>query len=328
MIYCEICNHINNNPQITEMMKSKLLFAIALILATAQAWAASAVITANVESMNFGEVEIGYPVTQNFVVTGQNLNDNINLALEGRNTYFYQVTPEVITPEAAAAGATVTVKCLPVSQYIWPVNIVLTSTGADDVVIPLTADTFFPEVMFVNNQIQNFTAYAGQMVTRTGAIRFADAEVPTDPNQPVDRSNGEDGDVMLSAIPGGGIYSFKIEGIDKAHFSARIVKASTIANICTVAISYVPRYCGTHDATLKVTCSKAGVPTVTINLHGESTQVLGDLSGNGIIDIDDLSTMINWLLMGIRNTSIGDMNDDGEFNMDDLTTLINRLLNE
>lgn len=91
------------------MMKSKLLFAIALILATAQAWAASAVITANVESMNFGEVEIGYPVTQNFVVTGQNLNDNINLALEGRNTYFYQVTPEVITPEAAAAGATVTV---------------------------------------------------------------------------------------------------------------------------------------------------------------------------------------------------------------------------
>ena len=309
-------------------MKSKLLFAIALILATAQAWAASAVITANVESMNFGEVEIGYPVTQNFVVTGQNLNDNINLALEGRNTYFYQVTPEVITPEAAAAGATVTVKCLPVSQYIWPVNIVLTSTGADDVVIPLTADTFFPEVMFVNNQIQNFTAYAGQMVTRTGAIRFADAEVPTDPNQPVDRSNGEDGDVMLSAIPGGGIYSLKIEGVDKAHFSARIVKASTIANICTVAISYVPRYCGTHDATLKVTCSKAGVPTVTINLHGESTQVLGDLSGNGIIDIDDLSTMINWLLMGTRNTSIGDMNDDGEFNMDDLTTLINRLLNE
>ena len=328
MIYCEICNHINNNPQITEMMKSKLLFAIALILATAQAWAASAVITANVESMNFGEVEIGYPVTQNFVVTGQNLNDNINLALEGRNTYFYQVTPETITPEAAAAGATVTVKCLPVSQYIWPVNIVLTSTGADDVVIPLTADPAFPEVMFVNNRTEDFTAYAGQMVTRTGAIRFADAEIPTDPNQPVDRCNGEDGDVMLSAIPGGGIYSFKIEGIDKAHFSARIVKASTIANICTVAISYIPRYCGTHDATLKVTCSKAGVPTVTINLHGESTQVLGDLSGNGIIDIDDLSTMINWLLMGIRNTSIGDMNDDGEFNMDDLTTLINRLLNE
>ena len=72
------------------MMKSKLLFAIALILATAQAWAASAVITANVESMNFGEVEIGYPVTQNFVVTGQNLNDNINLALEGRNTKLMQ----------------------------------------------------------------------------------------------------------------------------------------------------------------------------------------------------------------------------------------------
>lgn len=311
------------------MMKSKLLFAIALIIQAAQVWAASAVITTNVQSLDFGEVEIGYPVTQTFVVNGQNLNGNINLALEGRNTYFYQVTPRVITPEAAVAGATVTVNCLPVSQYIWPVNVVLTSAGADDVAIQLTAVPAFPEAMFVNNQTEDFTAYAGQMVTHTGAIRFADAEVPTDPNQPVDRSNGnEDGDVMLSAIPGGGIYSFKIEGDDKSHFSARIVKSSAITNICTVAISYAPRYCGTHDATLKVTCTKAGVPTVTIHLHGQSTQVLGDLSGNGLIDIDDLSTMINWLLTGVRSTSIGDINDDGKFNMDDLSMLINRLLNE
>jgi hypothetical protein len=309
-------------------MKSKLLIAIALILATAQGWATSAVITPSVESLNFGEVEIGYPVTQNFVVTGQNLSDNINLALKGRNTYFYQVTPESITPEAAAAGVTVKVKCLPVSQYIWPVSVVLTSAGADDVDIPLTADPVFPEVMFVNNWTEDFTAYAGQMVTHTGSIRFADAEIPTDPNQPVDRFNSEDDDVMLCAIPGGGNYSLKIEGTDKSHFSARIVKASTIINICTVAISYVPRYCGTHDATLKVTCANAGVPMVTINLHGESTQVLGDLSDNGIIDIDDLSTMIDWLLTGVRNTSICDMNDDGVFNLDDVTTLIDHLLSE
>ena len=309
------------------MMKSKLLFAIALILAATQGWAASAVITASVENLNFGEVEIGYPVTQNFVVTGQDLSDNINLSLEGRNTYFYQVTPEVITPEAAAAGVTVKVKCLPVSQYIWPVDLVLSSNGANDVVIPLTADPFFPEVMFVNNRTEEFTAFVGQLVTRTGAIRFADAEVPTDPNQPVDRSNDEDGDVMLCAIPGGGSYSFQIEGADKIHFSARIVKASSIANICTVAISYSPRTCGTHDATLKVNCIKAGAPTVTVKLHGESTEILGDLSGNGIIDMDDLSTMINWLLIGNRS-SLGDINDDGVFNMDDVTTLINRLITE
>ena len=327
MFYSELCMHININPQIIEMMKSKLLFTIALILAATQGWTASAAITASVESLNFGEVEIGYPVTQNFVVTGQNLSDNINLALEGRNTYFYQVTPEVITPEAAAAGVTVKVKCLPISQYIWPVSVVLTSAGADDVAIPLTADPVFSEVMFLNNNTEDFTAYVGQMVTHKGAIRFADAEVPTDPNQPVDRSNGEDGDVMLCAIPGGGSYSFQIEGADKCHFSARIVKASSITNICTVAISYIPRSCGTHDATFKVTCIKAGVPTVTINLHGESTGVLGDLSGNGIIDMDDLSTMINWLLIGNRS-SLGDINDDGVFNMDDVTTLINRLITE
>ena len=327
-IYCEICKHIIINPKIIEIMKSKLLFAIALILATIQGWAASAVITTNVESMNFGEVEIGYPVTQTFVVTGQNLSDKINLGLEGRHTYFYQVTPETITPETAAAGVNVTVKCLPVSQYIWPVSVVLTSAGAEDVAIPLTADPVFPEVMFVNNQTEDFTAYVGQIVTHKGAVRFADAEVPTDPDQPVVRSKGKDGDVMICAIPGGGNYSFQIEGADKSNFSAHIVKASTITNICTVAISYVPRYCGTHDATLKVTCANAGVPTVTINLHGESTQILGDLSGNGIIDIDDLSTMIDWLLTGIRNTSIGDINNDGMFDLDDVTTLIDCLLSE
>lgn len=328
MIYCEICNHISNHSKTTDMMKSKLLIVIAFILATVQGWAASPIITASAESLNFGDVEIGYPLTKNFVVTGQNLNENISLALEGRHTYFYQVTPETITPEAAAAGVTVTVKCLPVSQYIWPVSVVLTSAGADDVSIPLTANPFFPEVMFINNHNEGFTAYVGQMVTHSGTIRFADAEVPTDPYQPVDRSNGDDGDIMIGAIPGGGVYSFQIEGADKCHFSARIAKASTITNICTVAISYVPRSCGTHNATLKVNCSKAGVPTVTINLHGESTGVLGDLSGDGVIGLDDLTVMINWLLNSARNTSIGDVNDDGQFNLDDLTTLINRLLND
>ena len=306
-------------------MKYRLLFLTALILAALQGNAA--LITTSVESLDFGDVEIGYPVTKKFVVTGTDLNGNINLALEGRHTYFYQVTPETITPEAAAAGVTVTVKCKPVSYYIWPVSIVLSSEGAEDVTDALSAEPFFPDEYFINNQTEEFTAYVGQTVTHKGIIRFADVEVPTDPNQPVDRSNGNDGNIMIGAIPGGGVYSLQLEGADKAHFSARIVKGSNITNVCTIAISYMPRCCGTHEATLKVTCTNAGVPTVTINLHGESTGILGDLSGNGIIDMDDLSTMINCLLVGNR-TSIGDINDDGVFNMDDVTTLINRLITE
>ena len=310
-------------------MRTKLLFLTALILSTVQGWAvSSAVITASVESLDFGDVEVGYTQTRNFVVTGYNLNENINLTLEGRHTYLYQVTPETITPEDAALGAVVTVKCVPTSAHFWPVNVVLSSTGADDVLIPLNAEPFYPENSFVNKQTEEFSAYVGQIVTRTGYIRFADAEIPTDPNQPVDRSNGEDDDAMLCALPGAGIYTLTIEGADKLNFSARIVKMSTITNICTVAISYVPRSCGTHEATLKVHCSNAGVPWVTIYLHGESTGTLGDLNNDGIININDLTNMINLLLTNDRSISLADMNDDGVFNICDVTTLINHLLTE
>lgn len=306
-------------------MRFKLLFLFTLFFVATQGQAAQ--ITASVESMDFGDIEIGYPMTQNFVVTGYDLSENINLTLEGRHTYFYEVTPTTITPAAAAAGVTVTVKCKPVSTYIWPVNIVLTSQGASGLFIPLSANPFFPENMFVNKQTVNFTANVGQIVTQKGAIRFADAEVPTDPNQPVDRSSGED-DVMICAVPGGGFYSFQITGADKCHFSARIVKRSTITNICTVAISYSPHALGTHEAALQLTCTNAGVPNATIYLHGESTAVMGDLNEDGLVSIIDITQMINLLLNNDRSISVADMNCDGVFNIDDLTILINKLLND
>lgn len=301
-------------------MKHRILFLLVLLLAVFQGRAG--VITADVESLNFGEIEIGYPVTLKFNVTGQDLTDNINLTLEGRHTYFYEVTPETITPDAAAAGVTVKVKCKPVSEYNWPVNLVLSSPDAESVAIPLDAEPFYPET-FVNNRAEEFTAHVGQIVTRRGAIRFADYEVPTDPNTPVVRSNSP----MLNVAPNySNNYSFTIEGEDSNCFSAMIVKSSSIVNICTVAINYVPLSCGTHSATLKVYCQTAGVPLVTIPLRGESNSVLGDLNADGSIGITDVVDMIGLLMTLDAEPELGDVNCDGMFNITDVTLTIGKIL--
>lgn len=286
----------------------------------------AAVIDVNVDTLAFGAVEVGYPVNTTFTDTGTDIQDDINLSIEGGNNSYYEVTPETITPQDAVHGVVVKVKCKPFSEYFWQANVLLSSTDADDVVIPISVAPFYPAEMFINNQTEHFDAYVGQFVTHTGTIRFADAEVPHDPNTPVDRGNSS---FTLDVGNNGFIdnaYSFTIEGADPINFSARLVKTSTIANICTVAISYAPRTLGSHQATLKVNCSRAGVPTVTIPLRGESTGVLGDMDNDGLIDINDVTKMIDGLLNGREVDGRADLDCDGTFNICDVTLLINRLL--
>lgn len=302
-----------------------LLFALAFALMQGQA----AVITSSVETIDFGAVEVGYPVTKSFTVSGVNMSDNISLAVTGRKSNYYEVTPTTITPEMAAGGVRVTVKCLPVSYYISPASIMLTSEGAEEVLISITVDPFYPEEMFLSGQTEEFTAMVGETVTHTGTIRFADAEIPpVDPNTPVVRSYGNgmtaiDFDATLLSPD----YSISLEGADCIHFSARIVKSSFISKICTVDVSYKPRSTGSHSATLKVTCSRAGVPTVTIPLHGESDGMLCDLDGNGVLDITDLTDIIKLVLQNAGNSTRGDFDCDGVCDIDDVTKFITFLLN-
>ena len=305
-------------------------------MASVNAWAApacdneSASISVNVDVLDFGEVEVGYPVVKSLMVTGNDLQGNINLKIESSNTAFYEVTPSTISPEAALSGVLVSVKFKPFSAYVKAANLRLSSEGVEDVVIPITAAPFFPETMFVKNMTEQFTAPAGGFASRTGAVRFADAEVPTDPNTPVVMAPKPGDDVELtldvSIVPPQ--YSLLIEGDDSQSFMAQIVKGSTIANICTVKITYLPKACGTHEAVLKLRCSTAGVPLVTIPLRGESTEVLGDIDNNGVLNIGDVTGLIGLLLNGTRSTACADFNCDGKLSIADVTALINCLLNQ
>ena len=315
-------------------MRFKLLFMMTLLLAATQGWAnpdrggfGTPVIATSIDDLDFGDVEVGYPVKKSFVVTGYYLLDDINLRIETSSVNYYKVTPQTITPEQAANGVTVWVTYSPGSWWWMNADLILTSQDAMEVDIPITANPGYPHAFLINNQEEQFTAYVGQIVKRTGIVRFADYEVPTDPTNPtVDRSVGFDVasmDVDGIVAPG---YSLSIEGSDKAHFMAVITKASAIANVCTVTIRYMPHCLGTHEAVLKVYCINAGVPLVTIPLKGEAEKVWGDLDDDGIIGIGDVTGMIDTLLRGDIAADQGDMNGDGKFTIGDITLLIDRML--
>ena len=83
---------------------------------------------------------VGNPVTATFTVTGYNLTDNVNLSLNGDNTFSLSTTS--ISVELAENGVTVTVTYSPVNPGSNEATVTLTSDGAPEVNVKLngTAD--------------------------------------------------------------------------------------------------------------------------------------------------------------------------------------------
>lgn len=191
--------------------------------------------------------------------------------------------------------------------------------------LPMLAAVVFVDndydVQFVNKNTEEFTGLVGQVVTRTGLVQFADAEIPPDPNPPVDRNQ-----VGINLNESLEVYSLQLTGDDALQFTAQILWRSFTSNKCTVLVTYRPNTLGTHTAILWLHCTNAGVPTVKIPLHGEAIGVLGDLTGDSVLDIRDVSGMVNKLLMGEKDDPAADVNSDGQFTITDVSSLINRLL--
>ena len=288
-----------------------------------------AFIDASIENLDFGDLEVGYSQFRTFTVSGDFLVDDIYLSLEGQGMSAYQVSPATITPEDAAQGVSVRVVCKPTSQYCKPANIRLSSQNAEDVIIPISANPYFPDGQFVDKQTQEFVAPVGGFQIRTGYVRFFDVGL-IDPIV-VDRSMGDMIDMNDLDTDFNGIvpsyYSLSIEGPDAGSFRAVLTRGSFIANMCDVRIIYQPKASGAHNATLKLECANAGVPVVTIPLHGETIGTLGDIDDDGLIGIDDVTGVIS-LLMTNSQPVIADINCDGKVTISDVTTLVSRLLTD
>lgn len=307
-------------------MKMRFLLFGAMVLVGLFAWA-DPVIESNVDSVQFGQVDVGYPVTRTIRVTGTGLEGNISLAIEGRYANEYSVTPNTITPADAANGVNVRVKYSPKSQWSCWANLVLMSENAVDLVIPITADPQRNGTIFGYNNHRSYSAYVGKTDYSVEVAYFADAEIPPDPNQPM-ISSFNDGSFDFVVIDDFGlnvndIYGVSIDGDD--CFSAAIVKSSAIVNTCSVRISYNPLTSGSHHAVLNLTCSKAGVPLIVVYLDGEA-MLNGDVDGDGLIAIKDVSDLIDNLLNGDGSADSGDVDGDGSVSIRDVSALIDLLL--
>ena len=318
-------------------MKNLYSFIIAMCLATTASWASPvtgnaslrdtngdpAVITANVETIDFGDVLIGYPVHNYFTVTGTNLTEDMTLSISNDRFGQYSVSSSTLTPENAALGKRISVTVSPHNPYGGSATLTISSPGAEDVIIPITANIYRAPQMPKFNEM---TAYVGWFSSISGTINIPDAEIPYDPNTPVVRTPAAGNEPVSQVAPGGGLgYTYSISGDD--CFSVMITRRSSIAKTCDVKIFYRPLTIGTHNATITFSCLAGGCP-VTVNVTGTAIEQPqpGDLNGDGIFSIGDATGLIDLLLSDDEVPPFADVDQDNTVSIKDVTTLIDKLL--
>ena len=306
------------------MKKVTFFLFLAMSLSTALSWASEAAdITASVEAVDFGDVLIGYPVYNYFTVTGVNLSEDMTLSISDDRFDQYSVSPSTLTPEEAALGMRIKMTLSPSNPYGETATLTISSPGAEDVTIPITAYIYRATQMPKNNQM---TAYVGWYSSIIGTINIPDAETPYDPNTPVVRTPAAGNEPVSQVAPGGGLgYTYSISGDD--CFSVLITRRSSIVKTCDVKIFYRPLTIGTHHATITFSCLAGGCP-VTVNVTGTAIEQPqpGDLNGDGIFTIGDATSLIDLLLSDDEMPPFADVNSDNVVSIKDVTVLIDKLL--
>ena len=305
------------------MKKVTFFLFLAMSLSTALSWASeAAVITASVEAVDFGDVLIGYPVYNYFTVTGVNLSEDMTLSISDDRFDQYSVSPSTLTPEEAALGMRIKMTLSPSNPYGETATLTISSPGAEDVTIPITAYIYRATQMPKNNQM---TAYVGWFSSISGTINIPDAEIPYDPDTPVVRTPAAGNDPVQIGPIGGLGYSYSISGDD--CFSVVFTRSSTIVKTCDVKIIYRPVTIGTHHAEITFSCIWGGCP-VTVNVTGTAIEQPqpGDLNGDGIIAISDVTGLIDMLLSEDEMPPFADVDQDNTVSIRDVTVLIDKLL--
>ena len=85
---------------------------------------------------------------------------------------------------------------------------------------------------------------------------------------------------------------------------------------------------GDYSANLLLSSNAQALVTIPVSLAvGGDEELLGDLNGDGEINVLDVVTLVNVILDGSDYISAGDMNQDGALDVLDIVTLVNIILN-
>ena len=167
-----------------------------------------------------------------------------------------------------------------------------------------------------------FEAYVGQTDTHTITLQYVTQGVVRLTN---------DGQQEPSSLKGTNDYSVSI--ISRV-FTATLIDVTVVSGnttttyTATVEVTYAPTAAGEHTATVYLN-NAAGQSVASQDLVGVATVLRGDVNGDGLVNVADVTAIIDYLLSGDAegiNLDAADVDGDGNVSVADVSDLIDLLL--
>lgn len=286
-------------------------------------------ITTSVDELNFGDCYNGYHEYRSLIITGENLNSDITLSLEGGRAIDFTICgPQVITPEQAAQGVEVTVGSFPYSEGVYR-NLYLVISCADlkAIKVPIKGQGIKTGAYIYPDQTEmEFETEVGHPVTMQLGVKKVNFNgwiasyggTVVDPGEPITP-------VLLTSILGQieGDMSIRIKSTQK-------VPAVDGCDSVVFTIEYNPISLGTHHAQLvlySLDRSHQAHP-VTVEIMGTATgldYLPGDMDGDGELTLNDIALLSQAITVNdtcLMDLLAADVNDDGTINIQDVIDLI------
>lgn len=291
------------------------------------------VVDIDVNSLSFESTYTGYQTSRSLTITCPNLPDNLQLSLSNDGTGSFGLSKSVITPEAAATGAPVTVYFSPTTGGGKHARLNICYDGCTMVTIPLSGVgiksdgyiTAWPTSL-------EFETQAGTPVTQTFHVTYSAPNgsimISSVRSGDVTDSEGGNEGVMLNAvsnlsdltrtiIPFDSIIwrpkviidslplvllkslVLELTGDDYFEITPSRIRLSSVPCDAYVTVTYHPENVGEHDASIKIKLSMGSAKPFILPLHGSATAPLfaprNDNDGNDLM-ITQSGSSINTLV--------------------------------
>ena len=269
------------------------------------------VITTTIEeSLNMSAIT-GQSADTTVVVTGTDLLGDIVVALNDETGKF-SVDVETIAQETAGEGANVVVTFTSDEDGEFEATLTLSSEGAEDVVIPIVANSVTPTITASVESLE-FETVAG--VPAVKEIEVTTLNLIDDMTLSIEGDDADEFTVELvnSVVPA------EEEGAEPTQTEGENVPF-------VYAITYSPIVPGEHVAQLRLSATAA--EDVIIPLHGVAVPAVGDVNADGEVSAADLAIVVN-ILAGLDDAANydgrADVNKDGVVSAVDIASIVNIL---